>query len=459
MIALDDFLEIHVDKGKMNATITARKHFYVETVITVDDIKSFIAEHGIVFGINEELITKIVAEEIVLPQVIAEGLQPVHGDNAVLKPFFPEIEEIKNKEDLRKVDLKQVINIPSVTQGQLVGKKVLATSGTAGMNVMGEVLSPKPGRDFRLRAGKNTRVEEADLKMYATVDGQMSVEPKVIHVYPTFEVNGDLDLKVGNISFVGTVIIRGNVPSGFEIKSKGDIKIHGTVESAVLISEGSIFVSAGIVGQGKGFIKAKGDLHTSFINQGTVEVEGDVNVTQSILQSKIQAGGSVFCHKGNGSIVGGDISAGKDIIVKDVGNSHFTKTALFLGVHQDIMKKEKEYSENFKKAEDELKKLNVLFNFLDQKEKNNTLAPKEKIMKLRVRNSLSITTETMKDAEEKLAEFKDIFSEFGNSTLTVEKQIFSNVDVHFGKYRRKIISAHQNVKIYLENGEIIIGSL
>ncbi|WNF35435.1 FapA family protein [Bacillaceae bacterium IKA-2] len=459
MIALDDFLEIHVDKGKMKATMTAKKHFDDETTITVEDIKSFIGEHGIVFGIKEELLTKILTDEKLLPQVIAEGIQPINGDHAVLKPIFPEIEEIENKEDLRKVDLKQVINIPSVTCGQLIGKKIPVTSGKTGMNIMGEELAQKPGKDFRLRAGKNTRVEAENLKLYATVDGQISVESKVIHVYPTFDVNGDLDLKVGNISFVGTVNIRGNVPAGFEIKSKGDIKIHGTVESAVLISEGSIFVSAGIVGQGKGLIKAKGDLHTAFINQGIVEVEGDVNVTQSILQSKIQAGGSVYCHKGKGNIVGGDISAGKDIFVKDVGNSHFTKTALFLGVHQDIMKKEKNYCDNLKKAEDELKKLTVLFNFLDEKEKNNTLTTKEKIMKLRVRNTLSITTETMEEAKEKLEDFKDIYSEFDNSTLTVEKQIYSNVDVHFGKYRRKIISAHHNVKIFLENKEIIIGPL
>lgn len=456
MIALDDFLEIHVDKSKMKATMTQRKRFDNENTITVDDLKSFLGEHGIVYGVKEELLTKIVTQEKVLPQVIAEGIQPINGDHAVLKPIFPEIEEIENKEDLRKVDLKQVINIPSVTHGQLIGKKILATSGTAGMNILGQELPPKPGKDFRFRAGKNTRVETETLKLYATVDGQMSVEQKVIHVYPTFEVNGDLDLKVGNISFVGTVNIRGNVPAGFEIKSKGDIKIHGTVENAVLISEGSIFVSSGIVGQGKGFIKAKGDLHTSFINQGIVEVEGDVNVTQSILQSKIQAGGSVYCHSGKGNIVGGDISAGKNIIVKDVGNSHFTKTALFLGIHQDLMKKEKEYRENFKKAEDELKKLNVLFNFLEEKEKSNSITVKEKVMKLRVRNTLRITTEKMEQAEEKLAEFEDIYSEYGNSTLTVEKQIFSNVDVHFGKYRRKIISSHHNVKIFLENGEIII---
>jgi uncharacterized protein (DUF342 family) len=459
MILLDDFLEMQLDNKKMKATIIQRKYFDEGMAISVDDINSFIAEHGVVYGIKVELLTGILTEEHSFPLVIAEGIQPVNGKNAILRPIFPKTAVIENVDDLREVDLKQVINIPSVTHGQLIGEKIPATDGAPGMNVLGEEIPPKPGKDFRLRAGKNTRIEEIGLKLHSTVDGQMSVEPKVIHVYPVFEVNGDLDLKVGNILFVGTVCIRGNVPAGFEIKSKGDIKIHGTVESAVLISEGSIFVSAGIVGQGKGLIKATGDLHTSFINQGVVEVEGDVNVTQSILHSKIQAGGSIYCHQGIGNIVGGDLSAGKNIIVKDVGNTHNTKTTLFLGVHQDLMNKEKNYNDNFKKAEEDLKKLTVLLDNLNEKEKNNGLTAKEKIMKLRVRNTVIITTETIAQTKEKLEDYKDIFSEYGDSILTVKKQIFPSVDVCFGKYRRKIISPHQRVKIYLENGEIIVGPL
>lgn len=459
MIPVDEVFEIQVDQGKMKATIIQKMRLEEENVFTIDDIKSLIKEYGIIYGVKEEMLPKIITDEAALPLVIAEGLPPVNGVNAVLKPMFPSREEIKNKDDLRKVDLKQVINIPSVTHGQLIGQKIPATDGTPGKTIFGEELPAKPGKDFRLRAGKNTRIDESGLMLFATIDGQMSVEPRIIHVYPIFEVNGDLDLKTGNINFVGSVNIRGNVPAGFEIHSKGDIKIHGTVESALLVSEGSIFVSAGIVGQGKGLIKAKGDLHTSFINQGVVEVEGDVNVTQSILHSKVQAGGCVYCHKGNGNIVGGDISAGKNIIVKEVGNSHNTRTALYLGINQDLMNKEKIYSDNLTKAEDDLKKLNILLNNLTEKEKKSALTANEKIMKLRVRNTVILTTEAMLQAKEKLEEFKEVFSQYGNSSVSIEKQIFPNVDIHFGKYRRKIITPHQSVKIHLENSEIIIGPI
>lgn len=459
MNQLDEFFEIQVDKGKMVATLLQKIRLDEETVLTEEDLKNFIREHGIVYGLKEAELVKILTEDVSYPIVIAEGLKPINGENAFLRPILPKTEAIQSKDDLLKVDLKQVINIPSVTHGQLIGEKVPATNGTLGMNVFGEELPPKPGKDFKLRAGKNTRIEENGLQLFATIDGQMSVEAKVIHVYPIFEVNGDLDLKVGNISFIGSVNIRGNVPAGFEVKAKGDIKVHGTVESAILISEGSIFVSAGIVGQGKGLIKASGDLHTSFINQATVEVDGDINVVQSILHSKLQAGGSVYCNKGKGNIVGGHISAGKNIFVKDLGNSHNTQTSLYLGVRQDIMQKEKLYRDNLTKAEEELKKLAILLNNLMEKDKHGTLSANEKIMKLRVRNTIILTNETLIQAKEKLEDVKDLFDHDESSSVMIERQVFPNVDLHFGKYRRRIISTHQYVKVHLENGEIVIVSL
>lgn len=458
MRPLDDIYEIQIDKTNMKATLIQQRRLEDdEEVVTVEQLTAYIKQHGITYGVDEDTIVKVVNGELNLPITIAEGLAPVNGEAAYLKPILPEAQEVENKEDLIKIDLKKVINIPSVTEGQLVGEKIPATPGTPGKNILGEEIPAKPGKDFKLRQGKNVRIDKT--KLFSTIDGQMTVEPKVIHVFPVFEVNGDLDLKVGNINFVGTVNIRGNVPAGFEIVSKGDIKVHGLVESATLISEGSIFVSAGIVGQGKGLIKAKGDLHTSFINQGNVDVEGDINVVQSILHSNVTAGGSIYCNKGKGNIVGGNISAGSNITVKEVGNSHNTKTSLYLGVNQTIMKKQKHFSEAMTKAQDDLTKLNTLLTTLTEKEKLVGLAPNERVMKLRIRNTINVTNETYVEAKENIEELQELFEQFGNATLKIENQVFSNVDVHFGKYRRKIITRHQYCKIYLENGEVVITPL
>ena len=76
-----------------------------------------------------------------------------------------------------------------------------------------------------------------------------------INVFPVYEVNGDVDYNTGNIDFVGTIVIRGNVRSGFKVKADGDIRIIGSVEGAELEAAGSIEISAGIIGQNKGLLK------------------------------------------------------------------------------------------------------------------------------------------------------------------------------------------------------------
>ncbi|MCT8139845.1 DUF342 domain-containing protein [Anaerobacillus sp. CMMVII] len=456
---VDDVYEIQVDKSKMQATLIQKVRAENETIYTMEDMKILFNQYGIIYGIKEIIVQKVLTGEIALPVIIAEGQEPVNGVDATLKVIYPSLSTSNQIDDIKNVDLKQVINIPSVTHGQLIGQKITATKGSSGKNVFGEEVLAKSGKDFSLRPGKNTRVDDNGLMLYAMIDGQMSVEGKIIHIFPVFEVNGDLDLKTGNISFVGTVNIRGNVPAGFEIHSKGDIRIHGTVEGAVLISGGSIYVSTGIVGQGKGLIKAKGNLHTTFINQGIIEVEGDVNCTQSILHSTVQADGTVYCHKGIGNIVGGSISAGKSIIAREVGNSHNTRTFLYLGANQNLMDKEHAFSEKLKRAEDDLTKLNTLLQKLNEKEKISPLTTNEKIIKLKVRNSLEVTIDALMEAKEKMEELQEVIGQFGKSTVIVEKQIYPNVDVHFGKYQQKIIAPHQRVKIHLEHSEIVISKM
>ena len=46
--------------------------------------------------------------------------------------------------------------------------------------------------------------------MYAAIDGLVTKTDKdKLNVFPVYEVNGDVDYNIGNIDFVGTVVIRG----------------------------------------------------------------------------------------------------------------------------------------------------------------------------------------------------------------------------------------------------------
>ncbi|MBU8906987.1 DUF342 domain-containing protein [Desertibacillus haloalkaliphilus] len=453
MTEMDQYFEIRVSEDKMTASIIQHQRIPNDQDITIDEVKQFILEHEISYGLDEANIQKLVhqGETVESPLTIATGKKPINGEDAKLVPV--QLKKEKENDEAITVDLKQVIDIPSVVQNQLVGEKAPATDGVPGMNVFAKEVPAKPGKDFRLRAGKNTRLDHDGTKLYAIVDGQVSVEQKQIHVYPVFEVHGDIDMKVGNISFVGNVTIRGGVPSGFKIESKGDIRIHGTVEAADLQSEGSIYVLAGIAAQGKGRVEAKQDVHTTFINQGNVKTGGDLFVDQSILHSECEAGGNIYCHKGN--VVGGGLSAGQQIVVKNLGNEMNTPTSLYLGVSQSRLERKQHLQSQKQTAEEELVKLQKLLETYEAKEQHSkSLTPQERIMKLRIRNTIANMQQQLQEVTEDLQELDDRQDSDRQGVVCVEHQLYPNVDIHFGKYRRKIMSPHKNIRLLYEDGEI-----
>ncbi|WP_158282205.1 DUF342 domain-containing protein [Salipaludibacillus keqinensis] len=457
---LHDIFELDVSEDRLQAKLKQHQSFPED--LDVNQLKLFLEECGITYGLLEETVQRIIAEKVELPVVVAKGKSSVPGKDAYILSIFDQVTtklDDGDKNDQEDVNLRKVLEIPSVSAGTIVGKKISATKEQSGMTVYGEEIPAKPGRDLKLRAGKNTRIASDETEIIATVDGQVSIEPKVIHVFPVYEVNGDLDLKVGNVDFIGNVNIRGSVPSGFEIKAKGDIRVHGTVESAKLYSDGSIFIQQGVVAQGNGRIEAKGDVQAGFLNQANIVAGGNVNVSKSILHSEVDAKGCVICKQGRGNIVGGMVSSGKGMEVNEVGNQMNTPTTLFLGISQHFVASEKKYKKELNEAQADLQKLGLLLKRLVDKEKNSSLTPKEKVMKLRIRNSLVETHNLLNRAKDQLIDLHDLFENQEEATIRVYKMVYPNADLHFGKYRRKITSPHEHVVFRMERSEIKFESL
>ena len=62
------------------------------------------------------------------------------------------------------------------------------------------------------------------------------------------EIDG-VNIKSGNVTFLGTVIVNGNVEDGYNVKASGNIEVNGAVGASRLESDGDIIVSQGIVGR------------------------------------------------------------------------------------------------------------------------------------------------------------------------------------------------------------------
>src|SRR5699024_6610991 len=161
-----------------------------------------------------------------------------------------------------------------------------------------------------------------------------------IHVLDVYEVNESISMKIGNIDFPGSVIIRGDVPTGFTVKAAGDVKVFGLVEAATIIAEGTVTISEGIAGLRIGRIEAGEDVQIGYINQGIIRARKNILVENSVMHSECTAENDFVCNRGN--IVGGIISAGGAIKANNIGNRMNTKTSLSFGMDFKMFERQRE---------------------------------------------------------------------------------------------------------------------
>ncbi|QKS71411.1 DUF342 domain-containing protein [Paenalkalicoccus suaedae] len=449
---LHEYFAIKVSADKLQGELIQRIH--LDEPILMEDMKAFVKEFGLIHGVDDKLLQEIAEKGVSEPTVIASGTPAIHGTNASLWTILERDQDSKVENEGVRVDLRQVQDIPMVEADELVARKIPATKGTDGKAVDGTTIPSKPGKDLTLRPGKNTRIGQDELTLYSMTPGQVSKDMKTVHVYPVYEVNGDLDLKIGNIDFLGNVVIRGNVPAGFSIKARGDIRISGSVEAAHLDSEGSIYINQGVVAQGGGLINALGDIHTSFLNQANVESGKDVVVSQMILHSQVTAQGMIYCKQGKGSIVGGKSSASKGIEVNEVGNKMSTPTSLYVGVTEAALFKERSFLAQKNEAKETKEKLKPLLAMLLKKQQEGSLTAKERITLLRIKNAYKESDVKILSASEYLEELGDLHGDYHQATIKIFTRAFANTDLHFGKYRRKLASVYENVIFKIEANEI-----
>lgn len=452
------FFQVDISDDAMVAELNITPAYESDRQIQIDEsyILDILEEKHITYGINHQVIQKIVDQstEVQFPVIIAEGIKPKNGtDGEVIyqSNFSSKVDRTKG------FDFREVMRIPNVQLGERLATITLPTDGEDGTNVFGETVRARDGQPVSIRAGKNVTFNEKDMSFYAEKEGQVSIINQAIEVNEVFIVNENLSMKIGNLDFVGTIIIHGDVPSGFTVKAEADIKVFGMVEAAILIAGGSIFVSEGFAGLNKGVLQARENVQIGYINQGQVHAGNSVYVENSVIQSEVVATHDIFCQRG--SIIGGSLSVGKVIEAKDIGNRLNTETALNFGIDERVYQQEISLQDEKKKLEITLQQLNVLGKKLHEQLKLNP-------SHVKIRNTLDKQKRSKKAVEAKINQLEEqllrINASLGNeddTLLIVRNYLYPNVIVAFGKYKHKITSPRHQVLMKMENQEIVIEPL
>jgi len=461
-------IRIHLSPDKLEAELllVAELETNGALSLTEKEVRDALQQHGIICGVLDKAVQEVCARPLSFrnnPVVIARGTPAVPGTDGTIAYTFVEEEHDRRPKEFEdgRVDYYSVSDIANVSKGQLLARKIPPQPGLPGMTVTGETIAPKPGREAVIKPGKNVVLNQERTLLYAAIDGQVTfTEDNKVNVFPVYEVNGDVDFGVGNIDFVGTVVIRGNVPTGFRIKASGDIRVWGSVEGAELEADGSIEIKSGIVAQDKGHVIAGQQVRTSFIQNGNVTAGTDVLVSQSIMFSHVRAGKQIVCNGSKGIVIGGVLQAGDKIAARVIGNSSATPTVLEVGVKPELRAELAAIGKELQQVNENLRKTDQGLAVLDQLMQVSGELPAEKrVLQIKLTNTRLVLEKEAKKLE---ARKKEVEAELeGDSPAAVEvyHTMFPGSKLVFGKWVRFIKQEFARTRFLVVNGEITTSTL
>lgn len=423
---------------------------------TKEDLISFLNQNNIRYGFLEEEIDHISSNfrNIMTPIVVAKGKEPINGRDGYLEYEFKDFEEDYRLDDEKvTIDFRQLNHIANVRNGDLIATYHPPTKGLDGTNVFGKTIAHKNGKRLTIKLGKNVKM--LDNAIYATVDGQIKKTDRSVDVNPVFQVNGDLDMKTGNINFVGNVCINGAVGRGFVIQAGGDVTINGLVDNSSIIAKGNIVVKGGILGGPQTRIETQGNLKAHYLNGVNVVCKGDILIENSIIQSNCRCFGKIICEKG--SIYGGKISCIEGLLVENLGNDLFIKTEVFIGVDQTIVTRAIELKEKLILKNEEASRLKgIVKKLLEFKRTQGKLDKRQTQLINMQKNTYDSLQAELRALEKELKEFEGFETSCKDAYLACKNSIFPNVTISFGKYATAIKVVHTHVRVKLVNNEISI---
>ena len=304
-------------------------------------VKELLRETGIEFGIIEGTLEGLRGQKgdaaNPIQALVARGKPQIRGRNA----------RIQYCVDLGKVavgtvradgsiDYRRRRTFCLVEQGEDIAIRVPPTSGSDGYKVTGEVMPATPGEDKPLVAGQNVEARDGR-RFVASVRGAAVQTDDRIDVLPSFAVQGDIDYEVGSIDSPINVVVDGDVRSAFECKARGEVKVAGSIEDAIVSATGNVEVTGGIMQGAVGSIRCGGALRAKFIENARVSARGDIFVADDVVSCQLVAGGRVEALSGKGTIIGGHIAAVAGVEAKVLGSRMNVRSTIQVGVSFDAI--------------------------------------------------------------------------------------------------------------------------
>ena len=454
----DASIIIDISKDDIVATVTATAPAMSGAEVTAEMIIRALTTQGVVVGVEEDKISDFVDNPVYgSPCEVAHAIMPQDGADSYIKyNFETDTKKLRAKEtESGNVNFKELNQIQNVVQGQPLAQKIPPERGKAGKTLSGRYMEAKNGKDIKIPLGRNTELDKDGVTVIASVAGRVMFEDGRINVDPVLELDS-IGIKTGNIDFLGSVIVKGNVDDGYELKATGNIEIGGTVGKSIIKSEhGDIVVARGIFGHDEGFVQSGKSVWAKFIQSAKVEVEEFCIVSDSIMNSEVSAMKRIILNGKKAQITGGHLFATEEIAAKNIGSpGGGTDTILEVGFDPRLKHRLDEIQNRQNAIVKEIEEVDNNITSLENIKKQRRVLPPDKEQSLNENRSrkeeIILETEKLNDElaqiQEKLREMRQV------GKVKVEGTVYSGCKIYIRDTLQEIRNDMKNLVFFLEGG-------
>jgi uncharacterized protein len=433
-------------------------------IIDLGVFHAMLEGNGIVYGVDLRMMKSLVKQfnggKIKCDEekfLLAHGKSPNYGKDGYIDfHVSPSVKDPKYDIDDEMIDYKNTSLISNVTTDQHLATIVEASPCECGINVYGITIEVNDAQPFKVRIGQG--VYQEDNRFFSSFNGMFINENEVLSVTPVYIVNDSVDFTIGNINFVGKVIVQKDVLDDFSISGEEGVEVKGIVGAANIDSGSNLSLEGGINGQGKTFIKCKGELNAKYLNEVNATAWEGINISKSIINSNTKTKGKVEIIAG--SIIGGETCALKGIDVSTLGSDLGIMTRVISGQDYENEDRKKSYEMQLENIRIELARIDRVIGPIISNNMN--------LMKLPAQNKKLVISMIEKAKNCKKQE-KEIYSNIealgneltnvGATEIIVRKVLYSGVKITIGQFSKIIkmdIKGPIAIKEDFENNTLMI---
>ncbi|NWG87096.1 MAG: DUF342 domain-containing protein [Hydrogenophilaceae bacterium] len=431
-----------------------------------DRVMQALAEKRITQGILHEEIGRAISAGEVQKLLIAQGRKAVNGEDGRLQSLVDMRKERRPHFDRHDVaDYRDLGGIANVREGERIMQRIAPTAGEPGVDVLGQSLPAKPGKDCQFAAQlSGVQIDPEDPNfLVAAISGQPVLVANGMIVEPTLALK-TVDLATGNINFEGSISISGDVQPGMSVYASGDIHVGGTVEAASLEAGGDVVVKGGIIGHGEAHEHAKdehkvaalvrcgGSCSALFVENVKVEAGDSILLGKLARQSELAASNQIVVGQpgsGHGSIIGGFTRATVLVQAGVIGSPAGVKTRVAVGTNPYLNEKLNGLNKEIAQKAKELEDVNKILTFLAENPTRSTPQVRTKAENTRAQ----LTQDIAQLSREK----EDLTQEMNlaeDAKVVIEKTVFSNVQIEIGGKVKKVDIERAGGAYLFKEGEI-----